>query len=59
MRRIELAYPYTDAEGTRHEADSVVELPNDVAVELLAYGRARPATDQAASRPAPAPSTTA
>jgi len=48
-RKVELAYPYTDADGKNHEADSTVDLPDETAVELVNYGRARwPETKAAA-----------
>jgi hypothetical protein len=41
--KVTLAYPYTDAEGVNHRADSTVSLPLEVAQGLLWNGRARPA----------------
>lgn len=41
--KVTLAYPFTDAEGVAHRADSTVSLPLEVAKNLLHGGRARPA----------------
>lgn len=39
--KVELAYPFTGADGTNHRADSTVDLPDETAIELVSYGRAR------------------
>ena len=41
--KVTLAYPYTDASGNDHDADSTPDLPDDEAVRLLNAGRARTA----------------
>ena len=41
--KVILAYPYTDADGKTHDADTSPDLPVDVAVRLLDAGRARTA----------------
>lgn len=39
--RVTLAYPYTDEAGKAHAPDSTVDLPDDVAAQLVRDGRAR------------------
>jgi hypothetical protein len=41
--KVTLAYPYTDADGKAHDADSSLDLPEHEAVRLLDAGRARTA----------------
>lgn len=41
--KLTLAYPYTDASGKDHDADSTPDLPDDEAARLLNAGRARTA----------------
>lgn len=41
--KVTLAYPYTDASGEQHDADSSPDLPESEAVRLLNAGRARTA----------------
>lgn len=40
-RRVALAYPYTGDDGKTYQPDSEVDVPTDVAVELITAGRAR------------------
>ena len=42
--RIELAYPYTDADGKNHKADATVDLPVEEALSLVRDGIARKTT---------------
>lgn len=44
---VTLAYPYTDADGVEHDADSTITLPKHVGKDLIHFGRAR------APKPAP------
>lgn len=39
--KVTLAYPYTDADGKDHKADSTVSLPHAEASDLIYFGRAR------------------
>lgn len=39
-RRVTLAYPL-EHDGKTHKADTTVELPDELAIELVAAGRAR------------------
>jgi hypothetical protein len=61
--RVTLAYPYTDADGVAHRADSTISLPRAVASDLVYAGRARRPEDQtapakkAAAKRASAPTT--
>jgi hypothetical protein len=41
--KVTLAYPYTDADGVNHRADTTVSLPVEVAQNLLWNGLARAA----------------
>lgn len=41
--KVTLAYPYTDADGKKHAADTAPDLPESEAVRLLNAGRARTA----------------
>lgn len=48
--KVELAYPYTDADGKNHKADSTVDLPDDEARDLVHFGRARLSKSGSASK---------
>ena len=39
-RKVTLAYPL-EHDGKSYKADQTVELPDELAIELVAYGRAR------------------
>lgn len=39
--KVELAYPFQGPDGVNRKADSTVDLPDETAIELVAYGRAR------------------
>lgn len=42
MKKITLAYPYTDGDGTTHEPDTTLELDDVTARRLVQDGKARP-----------------
>lgn len=49
--RVQLAYPYQN-----HKADSIVDLPEQEARDLVHFGRARwPETEKSAAKSEPAP----
>lgn len=61
---VTLAYPYTDADGEEHAADSTITLPRHVGKDLIHAGRARlpkpkPAPKSPAKKASGNPATTA
>lgn len=58
IKKVVLAYPYTDADGATHKADSSIELPRGEANRLLNAGLARGLEPRAKKSTAAAPATT-
>jgi hypothetical protein len=55
MKKVTLAYPYTDGDGTTHEPDTTLELDDVQAKRLVQDGKARPADEPAQVDPPPTP----